>query len=48
MINRVKIFNCKRCGWEWASRKERPVICPKCKTPYWDKERKIKDEKDEK
>jgi len=31
---------CKRCGHKWAQRKlEKPRICPKCKSPYWDKER---------
>ena len=38
----VKIRVCKRCGHEWALRKSQdgePVTCPKCKTPYWNKER---------
>lgn len=36
------IHKCLRCGWEWASRNPHPVRCAKCKTPYWDKERKVK------
>jgi len=38
----IQIFNCLRCGHEWASKQERPVMCPQCKTPYWDRERKKK------
>ena len=33
-------FGCKRCNHKWIPRKsEKPIICPKCKSPYWDKER---------
>jgi len=35
----IKIFKCKRCGHEWASKQETPTICPKCKSALWDKER---------
>lgn len=32
---------CKRCTHEWYPRTpEKPLICPKCKSPYWDRERK--------
>jgi len=31
---------CKRCKHEWTPRKEEVRICPKCKSPYWDRERK--------
>jgi predicted Zn-ribbon and HTH transcriptional regulator len=31
---------CKRCGHTWLKRKaEDPKNCPKCKSPYWDRER---------
>jgi uncharacterized OB-fold protein len=31
---------CKRCGHTWFPRKEQmPVICPKCFSPYWNRER---------
>lgn len=31
-------YKCERCGHEWIPRtKEYPVICPKCKSPYWDR-----------
>ena len=33
-------FKCGRCEHIWLPRTERrPTICPKCKSPYWDKER---------
>jgi len=37
----MRICKCLRCGHEWATRQEMPTICPKCKSPYWDKERKV-------
>lgn len=34
-------YKCERCGHEWVPRnKEYPKVCPKCKTPYWDRPRK--------
>ena len=31
-------FRCERCEHTWVPRtNRRPTICPKCKTPYWDK-----------
>ena len=36
----VKVYECKceRCMHEWITRSEEtPVVCPKCKSPYWDK-----------
>ncbi len=38
----VYVFKCLRCEHEWASRNQRPLRCAKCKTPYWDKPRRIK------
>jgi len=34
---------CHRCGHEWRPRnfKERPAVCPKCKSPYWHKEKTL-------
>lgn len=30
---------CLRCQHSWISRTDgRPVVCPNCKSPYWDKE----------
>lgn len=31
---------CKRCGWEWISRKVKPVCCPRCKSYEYDKPKK--------
>ena len=36
----LKQYGCKRCGHTWIPRKEKPITCPKCRSPYWDKERK--------
>lgn len=38
-------YRCERCDHEWVPRSEvAPRVCPKCKSPYWDRPRK-KDEK---
>ena len=45
-MSRVKIilegYKCERCGHEWIPRniKDKPRVCPKCKSPYWDRSRK--------
>jgi len=38
-INKIK---CKRCGYEWVPKQEEVRTCanPKCRSVYWDKERK--------
>jgi DNA-directed RNA polymerase subunit RPC12/RpoP len=42
----VKAFKCERCGHVWVPQsEERPRVCPKCKSPYWDKPRKADWEK---
>jgi hypothetical protein len=34
-------MKCKRCLSSWIPRKQgKPVQCPRCKSPYWDRERK--------
>ncbi len=36
-------YKCERCGHEWVKRSTTegdPVICPKCKSPYWNKPRR--------
>jgi predicted Zn-ribbon and HTH transcriptional regulator len=38
----VEGYKCERCGHVWVPRlygKKQPVICPKCKSPYWNKPR---------
>jgi DNA-directed RNA polymerase subunit RPC12/RpoP len=38
-------YKCERCGHVWVPRKyetaqnKDPIICPKCKSPYWNKPR---------
>lgn len=54
----VNAFKCQRCGHEWIPRvsmeelegkvKDTPIICPRCKTPYWKTERKNKNNKEAK
>jgi hypothetical protein len=42
-IGMVLLEGCRcRCGHEWLSREkgERPTVCPKCKSPRWDKQYK--------
>ncbi len=51
----VNAFRCLRCNHEWIPRvelsqlvgtlKDKPRICPKCKSAYWDLERKNKEKK---
>lgn len=35
-------FRCERCSHEWIPRDsgQDPAVCPKCKSPYWDRPRK--------
>ena len=39
---KIKGYKCERCNHEWIPRNkaENPMICPKCKSPYWNKPRK--------
>jgi DNA-directed RNA polymerase subunit RPC12/RpoP len=33
-------YKCERCGHTWVKRETTegdPVICPKCKSPYWNR-----------
>ena len=42
----VEGFKCERCGHEWIPRnKEKPIICPKCKSPYWNIPKKKRNNK---
>lgn len=35
-------YRCERCGHEWVPREAEtePRVCPKCKSPYWDRPRR--------
>jgi len=38
----LKGYQCERCEHKWVPRdEERPRVCPKCKSAYWDVPRKI-------
>jgi hypothetical protein len=38
---KVMGYRCERCTHEWVPKAETPPrVCPKCKSPYWDKPRK--------
>jgi len=36
---RVIPLYCNRCGHNWKPRNGDPKVCPKCNSPYWNKER---------
>jgi len=36
----IQKMNCLRCGHTWTPRQAEIRICPKCKSPYWDRPRK--------
>lgn len=36
----LKGYRCERCEHTWVPREESsPTVCPKCKSPYWNKPR---------
>jgi Zn finger protein HypA/HybF involved in hydrogenase expression len=35
-LNKIQ---CKRCNHEWTPRKPEVITCPKCRSPYWNRER---------
>ena len=40
----IEAYQCDRCGHSWLARlktEEEPAICPKCKSAYWNKPRRI-------
>lgn len=42
-IIKILGYKCERCNHTWTPRdEEEPVVCPKCKSPYWNKPRIIK------
>ena len=40
----LKGYQCERCEHTWVPRNETdfPTVCPKCKSPYWNKPKKVK------
>jgi len=41
----VKQLYCKRCGYSWIPRQKDVTLCPKCKSPYWNKPKRVKEKK---
>ncbi len=41
-------YRCERCNHRWVPRDKMsmPIICPKCKSPYWNKPRRDDTHKD--
>jgi len=38
---KLPFLKCTRCKHTWHPRRSRlPGVCPKCKSPYWNKPRK--------
>ena len=37
----VEGFQCERCKHKWVPRniKDTPRVCPRCKSPYWDRKK---------
>jgi predicted Zn-ribbon and HTH transcriptional regulator len=35
-------YRCERCGHQWLPRdtEQEPRVCPKCKSPYWNRPRR--------
>jgi len=47
---KLPTLNCVRCGHTWPPRTQNlPKVCPKCKSPYWNTEKRGKksEKKDE-
>jgi DNA-directed RNA polymerase subunit RPC12/RpoP len=38
-------YRCERCNHEWVPRDkdQEPRVCPRCKSPYWNRPRKGKE-----
>ena len=37
----MEAWKCERCGHVWMPRgSEKPKVCSRCKSPYWDEPRK--------
>ena len=39
---KLQQVQCKRCGHVWTPREEEVYTCAKCRSPYWNKDRKVK------
>jgi len=44
-MGKIKLIGycCERCGHKWVPRSsKKPIVCPKCKSPYWNKRKDTK------
>jgi Zn finger protein HypA/HybF involved in hydrogenase expression len=39
MIIKINSLKCMRCEHQWVPRQIDVRICPKCKSPYWDRKK---------
>ena len=41
-LRKVMFFICERCEHNWIPNdpKQEPRVCPKCKSPYWNRPRR--------
>jgi len=39
-INKIEILKCKRCLHRWIPRQQEVMMCPRCKSVYWNKNKK--------
>jgi DNA-directed RNA polymerase subunit RPC12/RpoP len=40
--HKYNIYVCNRCHHKWLARGEtKPIVCPKCKSVYWNKKKKL-------
>jgi len=41
---KIEGYKCERCGHIWTPRdtSKEPMVCPKCKSPYWNIPRRRK------
>ena len=39
----IEALKCERCGYIWPPRNRdvKPVACPRCKSPYWSRPKKL-------
>lgn len=35
----LPMFECNRCEYTWIPKKVSPKFCPRCRSPYWNKQR---------
>ena len=37
----LRKLKCERCNHNWTPRQIEVRICPKCKSPYWDRKKNV-------